>query len=69
VSPGRKLSTDFKGRAGLIGRGQSSGPAKETEQTAGLDNYELLNMHDQIIRDQDEELGIMEKQVKRTKVQ
>ena len=55
-------------RAGLFGTGQSSGPPRETEQTAGLDNQELLVMQDRIMKDQDEELVHIEKSVHTVKV-
>jgi len=61
------MARDNSDRAGLFGAGQSKGPPKETEQTAGLDNQELLQLQDKIMQDQDEELVHMEKGVNATK--
>ncbi|CAD7695524.1 unnamed protein product [Ostreobium quekettii] len=47
--------------------GSSGGPARETEQTAGLDNAGLLQLQNQIIDQQDKELDQIEESVKGTK--
>lgn len=65
----QQVSRDSGNKAGLFASGESSGgPPTETDTTAKLDNQELLQMQNRIMKDQDEELVHIEKSVKTTKV-
>lgn len=65
----QQIARDGGNRARLFTSGESSsGPPRETNTTARLDNQELLQMQNRIMKDQDEELGHIEKSVKTTKV-
>ena len=48
--------------------GANRGPARETEETAVLDNAGILQLQNQIIGQQDQELDHMEETVQSTKV-
>lgn len=61
------LAREDPRRTGLFST-EGTGPPKETEETARLDNHELLQMQDRIMKDQDQELQHIEKSVDTTKV-
>ena len=48
--------------------GQSSGPARETDRTAELDNLGILDMQQEVMQEQDLQLEQMEQSVASTRV-
>ena len=56
-------------RAALMQQsGQSSGPARETDRTAELDNLGILEMQQDVMQEQDLQLEQMEQSVASTRV-
>lgn len=62
------LSTDQpSNRANLLSNGSRSNPPVETSKTQGLDNYGVINLQKQVMKDQDEDLAGLEATVTSTK--
>eukprot|EP00210_Caulerpa_lentillifera_P000614 g594.t1 len=61
------MGRDGTNKSGLFSAGDTSGPPRETEETARLDNQELLLMQNRIMKEQDQELEHIEKSVHSTR--